>query len=147
MEGIGDHGCEYMTGGVVAVLGEAGRNFGAGMSGGVAYVIDPDGSFKKHFNSAIADLLEVTPGSEDDRVLKGMIQKHFEYTGSKLAEKLLADWPTTVKQFKKVFPRDYARVLRRRAAAASADGIGNGTGDMPGSSGPAGSKEQVGSRG
>ena len=147
VEGIGDHGCEYMTGGAVAVLGEAGRNFGAGMSGGVAYVIDPDGSFKKHFNSAIADLLEVTPGSEDDRVLKGMIQKHFEYTGSKLAEKLLADWPTTVKQFKKVFPRDYARVLRRRAAAASADGIGNGTGDMPGSSGSSGSKEQVGSRG
>ena len=148
VEGIGDHGCEYMTGGRVAVLGEAGRNFGAGMSGGVAYVIDPDGSFEKHFNSAIADLLEVTPGSDDDRVLKGMIEKHLDYTGSKLARKLLDDWPTTVKQFKKVFPRDYARILRRRATAASSSGAGmdsgNGAGDTPGSPG---SRERVGSRG
>jgi glutamate synthase (NADPH/NADH) large chain len=143
VEGIGDHGCEYMTGGRVAVLGKTGRNFSAGMSGGVAYVIDPEGSFEKHFNNAIADLLEVTPGSDDDRALKGMIQKHHEYTGSELAKKLLGDWPTTVKQFKKVFPRDYARVLRRRAAATSSagTGLGNGVADLPGS------KEEVGSRG
>jgi len=143
-----------MTGGKVAILGETGRNFGAGMSGGVAYVIDPDGSFEKHFNSAIADLVEVTPGSDDDRVLKGMIKNHLKYTGSRLAQKLLADWPTTVKQFKKVFPRAYARVLRRRATAAlsAGDGVskGNRVGDTQGfskSPEPPESKEQVGSRG
>jgi glutamate synthase (ferredoxin) len=125
----------------VAILGETGRNFGAGMSGGVAYVIDPDGSFGTHFNSAIADLLNVTPGSADDRELKGMIQKHLDYTGSKVARKLLADWPTSVKQFKKVFPRDYARFLRKRAATGSSNGVRSGVGDMPGT------REEVGSRG
>jgi len=119
VEGIGDHGCEYMTGGQVAILGPTGRNFGAGMSGGIAYVIDPDGSFESNFNPAIADLLDVEPGSEDDKSLKYMIEKHLEYTGSKVAEKLLADWDNSVLQFKKVFPRDYARVLRERALAES----------------------------
>lgn len=119
VEGIGDHGCEYMTGGQVAILGPTGRNFGAGMSGGIAYVIDPDGSFESNFNPAIADLLDVEPGSEDDKSLKYMIEKHLEYTGSKVAEKLLADWDNSVSQFKKVFPRDYARVLRERALAES----------------------------
>lgn len=119
VEGIGDHGCEYMTGGQVAILGPTGRNFGAGMSGGIAYVIDPDGSFESNFNPAIADLLDVEPGSEDDKSLKDMIEKHLEYTGSKLAERLLADWDNSVTQFKKVFPRDYARVLRERALAAT----------------------------
>lgn len=119
VEGIGDHGCEYMTGGQVAILGPTGRNFGAGMSGGIAYVIDPDGSFESNFNPAIADLLDVEPGSEDDKSLKFMIEKHLEYTGSKVAEKLLADWDNSVSQFKKVFPRDYARVLRERALAES----------------------------
>jgi glutamate synthase domain-containing protein 2/glutamate synthase domain-containing protein 1/glutamate synthase domain-containing protein 3 len=118
VEGIGDHGCEYMTGGRVAILGPAGRNFGAGMSGGVAYVIDTDGSFENHFNPTIADLVDVVPGSEDDAELKGMIEKHVEYTGSKLGSTLLADWATSVTKFKKVFPRDYARILRGRAAAA-----------------------------
>lgn len=119
VEGIGDHGCEYMTGGQVAILGPTGRNFGAGMSGGIAYVIDPDGSFESNFNPAIADLLDVEPGSEDDKSLKYMIEKHLDYTGSKVAEKLLADWDNSVSQFKKVFPRDYARVLRERALAES----------------------------
>jgi glutamate synthase (NADPH/NADH) large chain len=119
VEGIGDHGCEYMTGGQVAILGPTGRNFGAGMSGGIAYVIDPDGSFESNFNPAIADLLDVEPGSEDDKSLKYMIEKHLDYTGSKVAEKLLADWDNSVLQFKKVFPRDYARVLRERALAES----------------------------
>ena len=124
VEGIGDHGCEYMTGGQVAILGPTGRNFGAGMSGGIAYVIDPDGSFESNFNPAIADLLDVEPGSEDDKSLKYMIEKHLEYTGSKLAERLLADWDNSVTQFKKVFPRDYARVLRERALAATEADLG-----------------------
>ncbi len=129
VEGIGDHGCEYMTGGLVAVLGPAGRNFGAGMSGGVAYVIDRDGSFGGHFNDTIADLLDVVPGSDDDTELKGMIEKHVEFTGSKLGTELLDDWDDSVKLFKKVFPRDYARILRGRAAAlesndSSKEGVG-----------------------
>lgn len=131
VEGIGDHGCEYMTGGRVAILGPAGRNFGAGMSGGVAYVIDPDGSFESKFNDAIADLLNIVPGSEDDNELKEMIEKHVEYTGSEVGAELLADWSTSVTKFKKVFPRDYARVLRGRAASVD-------TTDA---------KEEVGSRG
>jgi glutamate synthase domain-containing protein 3 len=129
VEGIGDHGCEYMTGGRVAILGPAGRNFGAGMSGGVAYVIDTDGSFETHFNPTIADLVDVVPGSEDDVELKGMIKKHVEYTGSKLGSTLIADWASSVTKFKKVFPRDYARILRGRAAAAettdSKEGVGS----------------------
>jgi len=133
VEGIGDHGCEYMTGGRVAILGPAGRNFGAGMSGGVAYVIDPDGSFSDRFNDAIADLLDVIPGSDDDNELKEMIERHVEYTGSKVGSDLLADWAESVTKFKKVFPRDYARALRRRAAAAVSESTD--------------SKEGVGSRG
>ena len=129
VEGIGDHGCEYMTGGRVAILGPTGRNFGAGMSGGVAYVIDPDGSFGGRFNDAIADLLDVSPGSNDDNELKELIEKHVKYTGSKLGSELLADWANSVTKFKKVFPRDYARVLRGRAAAYestdSKEGVGS----------------------
>ena len=129
VEGIGDHGCEYMTGGRVAILGPAGRNFGAGMSGGVAYVIDPDGSFGGRFNDAIADLLDVSLGSNDDNELKGLIEKHVKYTGSKLGSELLTDWANSVTKFKKVFPRDYARVLRERAAAYestdSKEGVGS----------------------
>lgn len=129
VEGIGDHGCEYMTGGRVAILGPAGRNFGAGMSGGVAYVIDPDGSFEGKFNDAIADLLDVVPGSEDDNELKGMIENHVKYTGSKVGSDLLADWSSSITKFKKVFPRDYARVLRGRAAATDTteekEGVGS----------------------
>ncbi|MBT3554323.1 MAG: glutamate synthase subunit alpha, partial [Chloroflexi bacterium] len=118
VEGIGDHGCEYMTGGRVVVLGSAGRNFGAGMSGGVAYVIDEDGSFSGRFNDAIADLIDVVPGSTDDVELKEMIENHVMYTGSQVGEELLADWATSITKFKKVFPRDYARVLRGRAASS-----------------------------
>jgi len=128
VEGIGDHGCEYMTGGRVAILGPAGRNFGAGMSGGVAYVIDPDGSFEGKFNNTIADLLAVVPDSDDDRELKGMIEKHVEHTGSKVGTELLADWAGSVKQFKKVFPRDYARILRGRAATSESSDTKEGIG-------------------
>jgi glutamate synthase (ferredoxin) len=98
------------------------------MSGGVAYVIDPDGSFGGHFNDTIADLLDVVPDSDDDRELKGMIEKHVEHTGSKVGTKLLANWAESVKQFKKVFPRDYARILRGRAATSESNGTKEGIG-------------------
>jgi glutamate synthase (ferredoxin) len=92
-------------------------------------VIDEDGSFGSHFNDAIADLIDVVPGSDDDSELKEMIEKHVQYTGSKLGSELLADWASSVTKFKKVFPRDYARVLRGRAASSestdSKEGVGS----------------------
>ena len=114
VEGIGDHGCEYMTGGLVVILGPTGRNFGAGMSGGLAFVFDPDESFEGKFNNSMADLLDVIPKSEDDLELKQIIRRHVKYTGSKVATALLTDWDIAVRKFKKVFPRDYARVLKEQ---------------------------------
>jgi glutamate synthase domain-containing protein 3 len=115
VEGIGDHGCEYMTGGIVVILGPTGRNFGAGMSGGIAFVFDPDESFEGKFNPSMADLLGVVPGSEDDLELKQIITEHAKYTRSEVATALLTDWDTAITKFKKVFPRDYARVLQEKA--------------------------------
>ncbi len=115
VEGIGDHGCEYMTGGIVVILGPTGRNFGAGMSGGIAFVFDPDKSFEGKFNHSMADLLGVVPGSEDDLELKQIITEHAKYTRSEVATALLTDWDTAITKFKKVFPRDYARVLQEKA--------------------------------
>ena len=117
VEGIGDHGCEYMTGGRVVVLGETGRNFGAGMSGGIAYVWDRDNTFEHRFNDGMADLLLVHPNSEDAEEVKAMIEKHLKWTGSSVAAGVLANWDVAVRQFKKVMPRDYARVLREREEA------------------------------
>ena len=114
VEGIGDHGCEYMTGGLVVILGPTGRNFGAGMSGGIAFVFDPDESFEGKFNNSMADLLDVIPKSEDDLELKQIIRRHVKYTGSKVATALLTDWDIAIRKFKKVFPRDYARVLEEQ---------------------------------
>ena len=112
VEGIGDHGCEYMTGGRVAILGSSGRNFGAGMSGGIAYVWDDDNTFGTHFNDSISDLLDLYPGSEDDIELKKMIECHVQYTNSEIGTQILTDWEHSIKKFKKVLPRDYARILR-----------------------------------
>ena len=114
VEGIGDHGCEYMTGGLVVILGPTGRNFGAGMSGGIAFVFDPDEFFEGKFNNSMADLLDVIPKSEDDLELKQIIRRHVKYTGSKVATALLTDWDIAIRKFKKVFPRDYARVLEEQ---------------------------------
>ncbi len=116
VEGVGDHACEYMTSGVTVVLGSTGRNFGAGMSGGIAFVHDPDGDFVDRFNDGMADL-EAVSDPEDIATLRGMIEDHLRYTGSAPAEKLLADWDTALVQFKKVMPRDYRRVLEERARA------------------------------
>ncbi|MDA0979035.1 MAG: glutamate synthase subunit alpha, partial [Proteobacteria bacterium] len=114
IEGIGDHGCEYMTGGRVVVLGSTGRNFGAGMSGGIAYVWDKDGSFERQCNN---ETFELYPVDRDDDIaeLRNLIEKHLEYTGSTVAEKILANWPNELSRFIKVFPTDYKRVLEEMA--------------------------------
>ena len=110
VEGIGDHGCEYMTGGRVAILGETGVNFAAGMSGGIAYVYDPDRQFDGRCNLDMVDLeLVETKGDVDE--LKGMIRKHLDQTGSKRAEYILNHWETEIHSFVKVFPMEYRRAL------------------------------------
>jgi glutamate synthase (NADPH/NADH) large chain len=109
VEGVGDHACEYMTGGRVVVLGPTGRNFGAGMSGGVAYVYDPHGRLPGVYNSEMVDLV---PLSAEDRMwLKDRVAMHRDETGSHVAEEILADWISTAEQFITVIPRDYRRVV------------------------------------
>jgi glutamate synthase (NADPH/NADH) large chain len=110
VEGIGDHGCEYMTGGRVVVLGTTGRNFGAGMSGGLAFVYDPDDSFYRRLNFEMVDL---DPLDDDDRDwLRTTIRYHERETGSTVAAHILERWHTEVRNFTKVFPKDYKRVLQ-----------------------------------
>ncbi|MCB1669992.1 MAG: glutamate synthase subunit alpha, partial [Pseudomonadales bacterium] len=119
VEGIGDHGCEYMTGGRVVVLGRTGRNFGAGMSGGVAYVWDPDGAFPSQCNMETFELEKVSTAA-DIAELKELIGNHHRYTDSPVAAKILEHWEDSLSGFVKVMPTDYKRVLAERAAAASA---------------------------
>ncbi|MGE4630373.1 MAG: glutamate synthase-related protein, partial [Pseudohongiellaceae bacterium] len=119
IEGIGDHGCEYMTGGRVVVLGKTGRNFGAGMSGGTAYVWDSDGSFPCRCNMESFELESVS-SAEDILELKQLIKNHAEYTNSPVARKVLEDWENSLSQFVKVMPTDYKRVLAERATASAA---------------------------
>ncbi len=141
VEGVGDHGCEYMTGGTVVVLGMTGRNFAAGMSGGVAYVFDEDGTFEGRCNMAqvalepVEDELEARKGSEsgdeleshgrvdvrhlgmaDEALLKMLVERHANYTGSERAKAILADWPTYRAKFVKVMPHEYRRALAEMAA-------------------------------
>ncbi|MCK9990791.1 MAG: glutamate synthase-related protein [Rugosibacter sp.] len=128
VEGTGDHGCEYMTGGTVVVLGLTGRNFAAGMSGGIAYVYDADGQFAQRCNPAMAALEPVLPAAaqvdesawhrhEADEVqLRRMIEQHVELTGSPQAKALLANWPQALAKFVKVFPHEYRRALKEMAA-------------------------------
>ena len=140
IEGVGDHGCEYMTGGRVVILGETGRNFAAGMSGGIAYVYDPDRRFEKLCNLAQVDVLDVQPGDgegadkswgrpqqrgvsvenfgmgdplyHDAERVKVLVERHLLHTGSARAKALLDDWANELKNFRKVMPRDYARALK-----------------------------------
>ncbi len=115
VEGVGDHGCEYMTGGRVVVLGNTGRNFGAGMSGGAAYVWDPDGNFWRRLNREMVDL---DPLDADDREwLRGIVHRHLEETGSTVAQRVLTSWSSEVGRFVKVMPKDYKRVLDAARAA------------------------------
>jgi glutamate synthase (NADPH/NADH) large chain len=150
VEGTGDHGCEYMTGGVVVVLGKTGRNFAAGMSGGVAYVHDPDGQFAELCNPAMVKLEKIGPpsGVEDPEMprqrsvsvmdsgmgdllrfdaerLKILVERHLLYTGSARAKQLLDNWDEVCTQFVKVMPTDFAKALtelkKDRASAVAAE--------------------------
>ena len=117
VEGVGDHGCEYMTGGIVVILGQTGRNFAAGMSGGYAFVLDLD---EGRVNPELVDLNKVEGDAVDE--LQALVIRHFEETGSTVAEELLADWPAAVARFTEVMPSDYKRVLEARAEALE-DGL------------------------
>ena len=119
VEGVGDHGCEYMTGGRVVVLGPTGRNFGAGMSGGLAFVYDPDDTFARRLNFEMVDIDPLE--DEDKEWLRATIRKHHAETGSAVAERILSRWHETVRHFTKVFPKDYKRVLE---AMQRADELG-----------------------
>jgi glutamate synthase (ferredoxin) len=119
VEGVGDHGCEYMTGGRVVVLGRTGRNFAAGMSGGIAYVLDAAGTFEKRCNCEMVDL-EPLDEVEDLDLVRLLVMKHVQHTGSALGALVLEGWDANVKRFVKVMPRDYKRVLRTEARAAAA---------------------------
>jgi glutamate synthase (ferredoxin) len=123
VEGVGDHACEYMTGGRVVVLGRTGRNFAAGMSGGIAYVLDRDGEFSRRCNREMVDLEPLIDADDVDFVQVAMM-KHITLTGSRYAEQLLSDWGALQRTFVKIMPRDYKRALaseaRRRAEEAAA---------------------------
>ena len=123
VEGVGDHGCEYMTGGVAVVLGRTGRNFGAGMSGGVAYVLDEDSTFAERVNPEMVELEALD--SEDDLRLYRLVERHLTTTGSAVAERLLSNWSKSLNNFVKVMPTDYRRVLeaQRKAAEQGTDPV------------------------
>jgi glutamate synthase (ferredoxin) len=123
VESVGDHGCEYMTGGRVVVLGPAGRNFAAGMSGGVAYVLDVTGDFPKRCNLAMVSL-EKLIDPEEIREVRALIQRHAEYTSSERARNILKLWAEMVPKFVKVMPKDYKRALEatKRVKAAGLSG-------------------------
>jgi glutamate synthase (NADPH/NADH) large chain len=111
VEGVGDHGCEYMTGGRIVILGDVGRNFAAGMSGGVAYVYDVQGRFESLCNKEMVDL---DPAGTDDTELRELITNHYNFTGSSVARFILDDFDNQLKHFIKVFPRDYKKVLQEK---------------------------------
>ncbi|MFA7240451.1 MAG: glutamate synthase large subunit [Sulfuricellaceae bacterium] len=139
VEGIGDHGCEYMTGGMVVVLGQTGRNFAAGMSGGVSYVLDEHGGFEQRCNQAMVELEPIAPASDsetgeeedvanvhcnhlgkaDEHVLRGLIERHLHYTGSARAQLILGNWAEYLPKFIKVMPTEYRRALQELAASRS----------------------------
>jgi glutamate synthase (NADPH/NADH) large chain len=115
IEGVGDHGCEYMTGGRVVVLGPTGRNFAAGMSGGIAYVWAPDREQFRLLCNLGTVALETVETPQDLGELLHLVELHQEFTGSTVAERILAQWPESTQQFVKVMPTDYKRVLTERA--------------------------------
>ena len=115
VEGVGDHGCEYMTGGRVVVLGETGRNFAAGMSGGIAYIWDQKNNFEMNCNLEMVDL-EKVDSEESEMELKDLIQMHASKTGSTRATEILENWDEEKESFIKVMPRDYKRALQAKAA-------------------------------
>ncbi|MDP4098964.1 glutamate synthase large subunit [Paenibacillus sp. P96] len=112
VEGVGDHGCEYMTGGRVVVLGNTGRNFAAGMSGGIAYVYDPEGTFLTRCNLEMV-LLERVEEAAEAADLHGMIERHVAYTDSEAGQRILHDWQTSLQQFVRIIPKDYKRMMEQ----------------------------------
>jgi glutamate synthase (NADPH/NADH) large chain len=116
VEGVGDHGCEYMTGGVVTIIGSAGRNFAAGMSGGVAYVLDENKDFDDKCNKELVEILPLD--DEDADLVYSMIKEHFELTNSKKADKILKDWEKYRKKFKKVISKAYKAILAKKKLQA-----------------------------
>ena len=132
VEGVGDHGCEYMTGGVVVCLGETGRNFAAGMSGGIAYVLDEDGEFQKRCNTQMVSLEQVDVDHEkelmtnmleaDESRLKHYIQSHYSLTGSDIAKTILDDWDSWRPRFFRVMPHEYKRALESMVTGKITDG-------------------------
>ncbi|HEY3189536.1 MAG TPA: glutamate synthase-related protein, partial [Solirubrobacteraceae bacterium] len=139
VEGVGDHGCEYMTGGRVVVLGRTGRNFAAGMSGGLAFVLDEDGGFRGRVNPAMADQLE--PLDEADAIeVRDLVAEHARRTGSPVARRVLDQWEELLPRFVKVFPTDYKRVLAELAAQEAANAAlraSDGAARAPGAPGAA----------
>jgi glutamate synthase (ferredoxin) len=115
VEGVGDHGCEYMTGGTVVILGPSGRNFAAGMSGGVAIVFDEDGAFKNRCNNEMVTISK--PDADDKTLLKGLLEKHLSYTGSDTAKKILEDFDSYADKFAVVIPKDYRKILKKTRTA------------------------------
>jgi len=130
VEGLGDHGCEYMTGGIVVCLGETGRNFAAGMSGGIAYVFDDENKFDQRCNKEMVELEKITPDTgkvdvsnvleADETRLKQLIEQHYEYTGSERAKMLLDNWDESLTKFVKVMPTDYRKALEARTSKQAA---------------------------
>jgi glutamate synthase (ferredoxin) len=120
VEGVGDHGCEYMTGGRVVILGATGRNFAAGMSGGFAYILDEDGNFEEHCNPAMVRLREID--ADDEETILRLVRRHFQYTRSERADDVLRKWESYRPQFVRVSPVDYERALSERLSAESGNG-------------------------
>ena len=131
IEGVGDHGCEYMTGGVVVVLGKTGRNFAAGMSGGEAYVLNEEGTFELRCNLGMVELEKVN-SPDDKKTLRTMIESHIQYTGSRKGKMILESWDTILPKFVKVMPTDYKRVLQERKAALAKEHAQRGMVEMAG---------------
>ena len=121
VEGLGDHGCEYMTGGVVVCLGPTGRNFAAGMSGGMAFVYDPEGTFAGRVNAEMVEL-ESLVDVADIQLVAELVEAHHGYTGSALARRILDNWEVTVPRFVKIMPTEYKRVLQKRRARELVNG-------------------------
>ncbi|MDD5568289.1 MAG: glutamate synthase large subunit [Candidatus Omnitrophica bacterium] len=119
VEGVGDHACEYMTGGRIVILGKTGRNFGAGMSGGIAYVYDKEGAFKSKCNMSMVEL--DVPGQQDAQTIKGLLANHYRYTLSPLAKKISDNLKQELKYFVKVMPLEYKRILEERKLARKSD--------------------------
>ena len=123
VEGVGAHGCEYMTGGRAVILGPTGRNFAAGMSGGIAYVWDPMGEFSVHCNQDLVELDRFARFSRkmktDEWELKRLIEAHVQFTGSTRGQAILNEWESHLAEFVRVIPTDYKKVLERRAKPES----------------------------